>query len=149
MHGRLSQLEDGRYELRFERRLAHAREKVWRAIADPAQLRAWFVEILDYDRSRLDFAEGAELAFVPKAEHDLPTGRGRTTRCEPPHLLEYTWDAEVLRWELAEDGTAACRLIFTNVVADLDFANAVAPGWQAGLDQLIKFLDGQSGASRC
>ncbi|MEV0089074.1 hypothetical protein [Saccharopolyspora sp. NPDC050642] len=57
MNGELR--DDGRYELRFERRLAHPREKVWRAIIGPAQLRAWFVEILDCDRSRLDFAAGA------------------------------------------------------------------------------------------
>ncbi|MEV0701739.1 SRPBCC domain-containing protein [Saccharopolyspora sp. NPDC050389] len=147
MNDELRQLDDGRYELRFERRLAHPREKVWRAITDPAQLRAWFVEILDYDRSRLDFAAGTALAFVPKEEHDLPEGKGRTTRFDPPNLLEHTWDAEVLRWELAADGPDGCRLIFTNIVADRDFATAVEPGWRAGLDQLIAFLAGTSGNS--
>ncbi|MCI2424222.1 SRPBCC domain-containing protein [Saccharopolyspora sp. K220] len=143
MLGKLRPLEDGRCELRFERGLAHAQEKVWRAITDPAQLRAWFVEILDYDRCRLDFAEGTELTFVPKPEHDLPTGQGRTTRIDPPRLLEYTWDAEVLRWELEADGPDACRLIFTNIVADRELAIAVASGWHAGLDQLAAFLDGR------
>lgn len=97
MDEKLRQLDDGPYELRFERRLGHAQEKVWRAITDPAQLRAWFVEILDYDRSRLDFAAGAELAFAPEQGHDLPPGKGRSTRFDPPNLLVYTWDADVLR----------------------------------------------------
>ncbi|WP_190823449.1 SRPBCC domain-containing protein [Saccharopolyspora pogona] len=139
MDDKLRRLVD-RYELRFERRLAHAQEKVLRASADPAQLRAWFVEILDYDRSRLGLAAGAELAFVPEEGHDLSPGKGRTTRFDPPNLLEYTWDAEILRWELAADGPDGCRLIFTNIVADHDFAIAVEPGWRAGLGQLAEFL---------
>ncbi|QFU88962.1 hypothetical protein YIM_18915 [Amycolatopsis sp. YIM 10] len=50
------------FALRFERRPAHSREKVWRALTGRDELRTWFVQILDYDRSRLEFTEGAERA---------------------------------------------------------------------------------------
>jgi uncharacterized protein YndB with AHSA1/START domain len=131
-------LPDGRVALRFERHLAHPREKVWRALTETSQLRVWFVEILDYDRCRLDFAPGAELDFVAEG---MPTGHGTVTACDPPALLEYTWDGEVLRWELASDGEG-CRLTFTNVVDDPDTAAAVTTGWQTGLDRLSNHLDG-------
>jgi uncharacterized protein YndB with AHSA1/START domain len=131
-------LPDGRVVLRFERRLAHPREKVWRALTETGRLRAWFVEILDYDRCRLDFAPGAELEF---AAEGLPTGHGTVTAYEEPALLEYTWDGEVLRWELAPDG-AGCVLTFTTIVDGPDTAGAVTTGWQTGLDRLAAHLAG-------
>ena len=143
MLGTVARTEDGRYAVRFERRLAHAPAKVWRALTETAQLQGWFVEILDYERSDLHFGEGAELTFVAKPEHDLPVGHGEVTRFEPPRLLEYTWDTEILRWELEPDGDTGCRLCFTNVLDDRGTAVTVAPGWHAGLDSLAAFLDGR------
>ena len=40
--GRLEQLEDGRWRLRFTRTLEHPPEKVWRAITEPEHLAHWF-----------------------------------------------------------------------------------------------------------
>lgn len=137
MFGTTRVLADGRVELRFERWFPHSRDKVWRALTSADELRAWFVEILDYDRSRLAFAPGARLTFVAPG---FPPGEGAVLVCEPPSLLEYTWDAEVLRWALTEkDG--GCRLVFTNTVADGDTAAAVDPGWDLGLRKLSDALD--------
>ena len=143
MLGTLELTDDGRYALRFERTYPHPPAKVWRALTETRHLREWFVQLLDYDRSRLDFADGAELTFVAKGDQ-VPAGRGRVTRWSPPRLLEYTWDAETLRWELEADGGDACRLVITNVLGDRDAAVAVAPGWHAGLDLLAAFLDGRA-----
>lgn len=140
MLGTLNQTPDGRHVLRFERHLAHPPAKVWRALTETEALRAWFVQILDYDRSNLDFAEGAALTFVPK-DADFPIGHGTVVRSEPPCVLEYTWDGEVLRWEL-EPEDSGCRLIFTVVVDDRGTAVATAPGWHAELDGLAAVLDG-------
>ncbi|UJW29158.1 SRPBCC domain-containing protein [Saccharothrix sp. AJ9571] len=129
--------EDGRFALRFERRFEHPREKVWRALTERDELRVWFVQILDYDRSRLEFTEGAELAFVPKSGD---TGTGTVVRADRPRLLEYTWDGETLRFELAAEGEHACVLVFTNVLDDRETGSAVAPGWEAGLDLLAESL---------
>ena len=137
MFGTLRELPDGRVELRFERWFPHARDKVWRALTTPSELRAWFVQILDYDRSELTFSPGASLSFVAPG---FPAGRGEVLACVRPELLEYTWDEEVLRWELTEkDG--GCLLVFTNTVAGGDTAAAVDPGWHAGLELLADALD--------
>lgn len=130
-------LPDGRIALRFERRMAHPREKVWRAITETGRLRDWFVDILDYDRSRLDFAPGASLTF---AANGFPDSRGEVTAYQPPALLEYTWGEETLRFELTPDG-AGCLLVFTNVVDGPGTAEAVRSGWSAGLDRLADALD--------
>jgi uncharacterized protein YndB with AHSA1/START domain len=143
MLGTVDVMADGRIAVRFERWFRHPPAKVWRAITETDELRAWFVEMIDYDRSRLLFAEGAELTFVAVGEHQMPAGRGRVTRIDPPRLLEYTWDAEILRWELEPDGDTGCRLLFTNIVEDRGTAAAVAPGWHAGLDNLAALLDGR------
>jgi uncharacterized protein YndB with AHSA1/START domain len=135
--------DDGRFVLRFERRLAHRPAKVWRAITETEQLRGWFVQMLDYDKSTLHFVEGASLSYFPTGS-GLPTDHGRVLRADPPRLLEYTWGAETLRWELEPDGDTACRLTFTNILDDPDTAGAVAPGWQAALDGLATVLDGRT-----
>jgi uncharacterized protein YndB with AHSA1/START domain len=129
-------LPDGRVEVRFERRLPHPREKVWRALTEVGQLRKWFVDILDYDRSRLSFAPGASLTF---AARDFPDGHGEVTACRPPALLEYTWGAETLRFELTDEGSG-CVLVFTNIVDGPETAAAVATGWAIGLDRLADAL---------
>jgi uncharacterized protein YndB with AHSA1/START domain len=137
MFGTVRERSDGRVELRFERWFAHSRDKVWRALTERVELRRWFVEILDYDRSELSFTPGAALTFMADG---APVGRGRVLACEEPALLEYTWDDEILRWELsAVDG--GCQLVFTNVVADGGTAAAVDPGWDVGLKRLAGALD--------
>lgn len=130
-------LPDGRVELRFERRLPHPREKVWRALTETDQLRVWFVDILDYDRSQLAFAPGASLTF---AANDFPDGHGEVTAYRSPALLEYTWGAEILRFELTDVDGAACVLVFTNVVDGPETAAAVTSGWATGLDRLADAL---------
>jgi len=132
----LETLSDGRVALRFERRLAHPREKVWRALTEVDQLRRWFVEILDYDRCRLAFASGASLTFVANG---LPDGHGEVTVYQPPAVLEYTWAGETLRFELTQDGEG-CVLVFTNVVDDPGTAAAVTSGWRTGLERLADAL---------
>lgn len=136
--GTVRKLADGRFALRFERRFPHPVVKVWRALTEVDELREWFVEILDYERSRLTFEPAVDLVF---AARDFPDGHGRVVACEPPTLLEYTWGAETLRFELTPDGPATV-LVFTNIVPDRDTAAAVEPGWGTGLDRLAARLDG-------
>jgi uncharacterized protein YndB with AHSA1/START domain len=135
---------DGRFELRFERRLAHPVAKVWRAITEPEQLRAWFPAAVDMEPT-----PGAKLRFeLPsdaQARHDIPdadmVSYGEVTAVNPPRLLEYTWSGEVLRWELepADDG---CRLRFTNVFDDREIAAGDGAGWHVALEALGTVLEG-------
>lgn len=139
--GTLGITTDGRCALRFERRLAHPPEKVWLALTQIEHLRCWFAEILDYDRSRFEAVLGAELAFVPTAEHaDIGVSHGIVTQVEAPKLLEYSWGSETLLWELSAHG-AGCRLVFTNIFDDRGFAPAMGAGWHAGLERLHDYLD--------
>src|SRR5947208_3427599 len=57
-YGKLEQGRDGRWQLRFERQLAHPQEKVWRAITEPEHLAAWFPSTIEGER-----AAGARLRF--------------------------------------------------------------------------------------
>ncbi len=131
------QLADGRVAIRFERMLRHPREQVWAAITELDQLRRWFVDILDYDRCALSFQSGAALTYVAGGE---VVGHGTVTGFDPPALLEFTWDAEVLRWELAERDHG-CQLIFTNIVDSQQTAEAVREGWSSALDRIATLLE--------
>jgi uncharacterized protein YndB with AHSA1/START domain len=144
MLGELIATGDGRWALRFERKFDHSQARLWRALTEVAELRGWFAHILDYDRFRIDLIEGAEITFVPKPEYEtVEVGRGTVVQVDPPRLLEYTWDAETLRWELRPDGDQGCRLGFTNIFDDREAAAALGAGWHAGLDQLAAWLDGR------
>ncbi|GAA4858929.1 SRPBCC family protein [Saccharopolyspora cebuensis] len=147
--GTLGDAPDGRRALTFERSFAHPPEKVWRALTEPEHLRGWFAQYLDYERSRLDLrGEGAELEFVPApGPEQPPVEKGRVVRSAPPGLLEYTWGAETLRWELAPDGDGGCLLTFTNLFPDPSFAPFNALGWHSGLDRLTALLDGDDPAA--
>jgi uncharacterized protein YndB with AHSA1/START domain len=152
MLGTLHSTDDGRFVLRFERTFAHPPERVWRALTDPDQLRRWFPAVVDFD-----LTPGAKLRFdlTPEAKRRLriPDGEatttdGEVTRVEPPRLLEYTWGEEVLRWELTADAAGGCRLVFTDVFADLggaaeSGAAQMGAGWHAGLEVLEARLDGR------
>ena len=56
--------------LRFERRLRHAPEKVWKALTDPAELTAWFPQNIEGT-----FAPGAKLRFVFRGEPPVLDGK--------------------------------------------------------------------------
>ena len=67
---------DGNAALRFERRLAHPVERVWRAITDPAESGAWFVAAMPFERQGHRF----EAMGQP----------GEVLRFEPPTRVEWT-----------------------------------------------------------
>lgn len=138
MFGTVHELGGGRMALRFERRFAHPRDKVWRALTDSDELRHWFVDIIDYDRSTLLFTPGAALTFV--ARDGALAGEGTVLTCTPPTLLEYTWGNEVLRWELSEDDDHTL-LVFTNEITDADAVAPLDEGWGRGLERLGDALD--------
>ncbi|PRX96819.1 SRPBCC family protein [Allonocardiopsis opalescens] len=145
-----------RVVMRFERRLAHPPAKVWRALTDTGELAAWFPATVAFDAT-----PGARLRFdlTPEAKRrlDIPSdldtvSAGEITRSEPPHLLEYTWGEEVLRWELRPDGEG-CVLVFTDTVVvdsgevpdDPAYFAEAASAWHACLDALDALLAGRPG----
>jgi uncharacterized protein YndB with AHSA1/START domain len=105
------QIVDGRPALRFERRLNHSIERVWRAVTEPAELERWFVSEVPWQP-----VEGETFEALGES--------GRITTLDPPRLLAWTWGVERFSFELAPDGDG-CLLVFTHV-----FNPELGPGWQ-------------------
>ena len=82
MEGTLEQV-DGRWQLRFVRRLAFSPERVWRALTEPQHLEAWFPTAIEGDR-----AAGAPLRFVFRHGEGPPCD-GEMVTYDPPSALEY------------------------------------------------------------
>src|SRR5215207_7904670 len=134
----------GRPMLRIERRIAHAPEKVWRAITEPAHLSQWY----PFQATELDLRVGGKIRF--------DNGQGMTmdavvTELDPPRLFAFSEQApaemqresrDLVHFELRPDG-AGCLLIFTHTFDDRPAAASYASGWQICLDGLELLLDGR------
>jgi uncharacterized protein YndB with AHSA1/START domain len=140
---------DGRPVLRFERRLDHPPENVWRAVTDPDELAHWFP-------ARIETADpgpavGTRLRFVFDRV-DIPPQDGEIVGYDPPRVYAFRWGGDELRFELTPDG-AGCRLVFSQTLGDnpLWIARLAtarqAAGWHACLDQLGARLDGRTAAT--
>jgi len=134
----------GGFVVRFERTYACSQEDVWRALTQPDVLSRWYDHMIDYDASRLHFADGANLLFVAKDAHLFPAQPGRVTRIDPPHRLEYTRASEVVRWRLAAAGNGASRLVLTVVAGTKAGMLAGAPQLRDALDRLGMTLAGKT-----
>jgi len=133
--GRLEEHE-GRWRLRFERRLAHSPERVWRAITEPDDLRAWFPFDIDGER-----AAGAPLRFVFR-EGEAEPFEGRMVDFDAPRALELEWGGgERLRLEVRPDGDGSV-LTLVNTFDEHGKAARDGAGWHACLDALAEHLDG-------
>jgi hypothetical protein len=54
-YGTIETLDDGRYVLRYDRRLRHPVDKVWAALTDPARVEEWLA------RAEVELAEGGRV----------------------------------------------------------------------------------------
>lgn len=120
---------DGRPALRFERRLAHPVQRVWRAVTEPAELAQWFV---------------APVPWTPVLGETFGEGEesGEIVALEEPTLLGWTWGRERYAFELSADGDG-CRLVFTHVFDDrYGPAAQHAAGWETYLARLDAHLAG-------
>jgi uncharacterized protein YndB with AHSA1/START domain len=137
-------LRDGdRTGLRYERRLRHSPEKVWRAITESEHLPRWLPADMIGDRR-----EGSEIelrmtpALVEKYEVEEPTQSGKIVVWDPPRVFEWTWDVDVLRFELEpiEEGTL---LTLTTWLGDTEREPIVgtAAGYHVCLANLADLLD--------
>ncbi|MFC7328841.1 SRPBCC family protein [Marinactinospora rubrisoli] len=133
---------DGRPALRFERRLPHPPERVWRAVTDPAELGQWYPLRV----TELDPRPGGRLVFDDGADGVIT---GEITDFEPPRLFAFDeHDPEGrgrafndhARIELHPDAQG-CLLVFTHVFADATNAESYSRGWEECLDALVTALD--------
>ncbi|RLP87694.1 SRPBCC family protein [Micromonospora sp. BL4] len=127
---------DGVATLVFVRDLRHPPAAVWAALTDPARLAEWAPFLADRDLG----SPGAAVLTMVDGETAIPASA--TVRlAEPPHLLEYIWGDDLLRWELSplDSGT---RLTLRHTVADPGVLPMVAAGWHLCLDVADRLLDG-------
>jgi len=140
MNGDLGQAGDiarvgDRCALRFRRDLAHAPDKVWRAVTEPAHLEAWFPQ-----RIVGEWVTGAPLMFEARnGEH--PTFNGEVLACEPPSLLEFRWGTDVIRFEIVPH-EGGCTFVLSDTFDELGKAARDAAGWHTCIDFLACHLDG-------
>jgi uncharacterized protein YndB with AHSA1/START domain len=132
---------EGRHVMRFERRLAHPVERVWSALTEPEELRAWLAD------ADIELVPGGavQLRWLNTDDQgDRAVMNGTITALEPPRLLEIESDIHgVLRWELDGENRAT-RLVFTvSVPAPNDALTLVRAGWHIHLEHLADALDGR------
>ena len=132
---------DGRNVVRFERRLAHRVEKVWRAVTEPTHLAQWFPADMDPD---LAAGVGGTVRFSFR-NGEAPPSEGRIVELDPPRVFAFTWHGDMLRIELRPDGDG-CVLVFTHTFDDRPAAASYASGWQTCLDGLASALAGAPAA---
>ncbi len=125
-----------RSTLVFVRHLRHEPARVWAALTDPDQLAQWSPFTADRDLAELGHAT---LTMIDGDTNvDLAAD---VRRVEEPTLLEYTWGADLVVWQLeaVEGGT---RLTLRHTVEDPDFVAKAAAGWHLCLDVAERLLDG-------
>jgi len=122
---------DGQYQVRFTRRLAHAPEKVWRALTDELHLAHWFPTTIEGE-----LVTGATLRFSFR-EHAIDPFEGSMIECDPPRVMDFMWGPDRLRIELAPDGDGTTLTLSDHVNADEQGKAARdAAGWHMSLDHL-------------
>jgi uncharacterized protein YndB with AHSA1/START domain len=132
-----AELEGTRWTLIFVRELRHPPQRVWSALTEPRELREWAPFDSDRDLGTLGAAT-LTMAGGDGSEKSPAAVR----RADPPVLLEYTWDDDVLRWEL-EPTAPGTRLTLRHTVGDKDWIPRVAAGWHICLDVADQMMAGQ------
>jgi uncharacterized protein YndB with AHSA1/START domain len=128
---------DNRPALRFERRLAHPIDRVWRAVTEPDELKQWFPNEVE-----MDLRVGGKMTFT-FPEDAYPPMVGEVLELEAPRLFAFTWGEDELRFELESiDGGDGCLLRFTDVLGDREKAARDAAGWETCFEGLEKMLAG-------
>jgi uncharacterized protein YndB with AHSA1/START domain len=128
---------DGRSTLRFDRVIGHPRDRVWRAVTDPDELKAWFPTAVIYEPR-----VGAPMQFDFGGQHGLDVWPGEVLEWDPPNVFAFAWAKDVLRFELSDEGDAT-RLVFTHSFAHEPGKEARdAAGWQACFEAFDALLDG-------
>jgi uncharacterized protein YndB with AHSA1/START domain len=130
--------EGDRWTLVFVRELGHPPERVWRALTEPEELRAWAPFMPDRSLARPGEAKLTMFESATALGDGTPA---EVTRADPPTLLEYRWQDDLLRWQLEPRGDGT-RLTLSHTVVTEDMVPKVAAGWHLCFDVLERLLDG-------
>jgi uncharacterized protein YndB with AHSA1/START domain len=118
----------------FERRIKAPPDRVWRALTEPDELRAWLA------RAEVDLRPGGAIVLTFENEDDEGVMRGAVNEVEEGRFLEFTWREEgagesVVRFEVAPDGDGT-RLTLTHTFEQIDDISGFGAGWHHHLELL-------------
>ncbi len=133
---RITKKADG-FEVKFERVYGFSREKVWDAITNPEKLAIWFTDI------EMDFVVGGKM-IIRFRDATNTESFGKVLRIKAPELFEYSWEDELAKWEIFEEGESKCKLVLTYSKLPENYAYSVPAGWHVLLDQLAEVLKGRA-----
>jgi uncharacterized protein YndB with AHSA1/START domain len=122
--------------LRYRRVLRQPPETVWRALTDDEHLAGWFPTTIEGERT-----PGTSLRFSFR-EDEAPPFDGEMLVVDAPSVLELRWGEDVLRFELAPEGTGS---VLTLTVTFPEYGKAArdAAGWHVCLEQLVFVAKGE------
>jgi len=135
--------------VRIERIFDASRERVWRALTDPAQLACWWGRGNPLVIERFDLRPGGHWRFVEHSDHGVHGFEGRFAEIEPPSRVVQTfeWDGlpghvalETMTLEDLGDGrTKLVVLSLFHTAQDRD--GMLHSGMEGGLTQSYAALD--------
>jgi len=134
--GAQAQKDGETWALVLVRELRHAPEKVWLALTEPEHLREWAPFEADRDLNTAGSMVKLTMVGTPTPQ----VSETRITRADAPHMLEYNWGDNAMRWELEASGEGT-RLTLWHYI-DRRFIAMGAAGWHICLDVLDHHLAG-------
>lgn len=140
---------EGEYTtLRYERRLSHPIEVVWKAITDLNELSGWM-----NTKAVINGRNGGTIDFVNTVSGFHTTGR--ILIWDPQNVFEHEWHIapnpslphgepdSTIRWEIKWDGDLDTLLTLTHSRLTKTTSSNFAPGWHAYLDRLEASLNNE------
>lgn len=143
--------------IRFERLLPGPIERVWSYLTDSEKRAKWLASgpmalhvggdvELTWKHSNLDTAKPDEAPEKYKNPHTM---KAKITRCEPPHVLGYSWGARAealseVVFELRMRGNDVLLVLTHYRLPNQNDLLGVSGGWHAHLDTLAEHLNGRT-----
>jgi uncharacterized protein YndB with AHSA1/START domain len=141
---------EGEYgTIKFERRLSHPREIVWKAITDQKEIFRW---LPDY-KGTFDGYNGGAIDLVNTVSGSQVTGHVLVSdpqrifehefHIAPSQMFSHGEPESVIRWELKQAGDSGTLITVTHSHLTKSTALLLAPGWHAYVDRLEAILNNQ------
>lgn len=125
--------------LHFEYPLSYDQEIVWNALVDHRQLSRWFPALV-----RNDPSPGGIIVF--EFDDDIEAENGLVMIFDAPHLLEFDWAGDRLRFEIVGDAKS-CVLDLCQTLARPSLGFRYAARWQLAFEALQDLLGGAEATS--
>ncbi|SEE16374.1 Uncharacterized conserved protein YndB, AHSA1/START domain [Streptomyces sp. 2231.1] len=122
-------LDDGRPAVRFSRTYDHPVDRVWRYVADPAELALWFPS-----RAEMELRPGGAVRFT--GDPNTPESIGQVLAVDPPRHLSFAWGGDELHFDLEALDDGRTRFTLTDVLGAADTAARNGAGWEVCLTAL-------------